>query len=79
MIALVVWLIVGALSVSFLTVATVGLVRQVKVVGRAAQRFGDEVAPSLEVIRSEGDRSRSRLEQLPDRIPTNGAGGRIRR
>lgn len=79
MIALVVWLIVGALTVSFLTVSTVGLVRQVKVVGRAAQRFGDEVAPSLEVIRSEGDRSRTRLEQLPDRIPTHGPGGRIRR
>jgi hypothetical protein len=78
-IALVVWLIVGALSVAFLAVSLVGLVRQVKIVGRAAQRFGDEVAPSLDVIRAEGDRSRTRLEQLPDRIPTNGGGGRIRR
>ena len=62
-----VWLLVSLLAGGTLVAITVGLVKRLVVLGRALQRFQDEVKPAAEAISREGSRAAERGSTIGER------------
>jgi Flp pilus assembly protein TadB len=68
------WFVLALLTTLVIVVVIVGLVRQALVLGRAARRFQDEVAPLADQISGEADRASAHATRL--RPPGLGRGRR---
>ena len=69
---------VGAGSTLLLLALVLGLIRQLKVLGRALGRYRDEVQPLLEQITTGADSASRRAADVPSRVPMPGPGARLR-
>jgi hypothetical protein len=61
------WFVIVLVTTLVITVVIVGLVRHGLVVGRAAERFQEEVGPLADQISAEGDRASAHAARL--RVP----------
>lgn len=61
---LLVWLVIGLVTTAALLAATIGLIRQLLVVGRALKRFQEEAQPLAEDVAAGGRRASKRGASL---------------
>ncbi len=65
----VVWLVVGLVSLMAVAAVLVGLVRHVLLLARTLGRFQEEVSPLAQEIAAESDRATSRTSAIPGDLP----------
>jgi hypothetical protein len=63
----IVWLAVGVTGAVGLVAIAIGLLRQVKRLGRAASDFAKEVRPTLEALQQESARAQERTQRLAEK------------